>query len=86
LFNSQTPFVLIGLNGGLSAQCVWQSLARDKMLIRRCTNIQGLSDRYIRISLKTAEINRLLASRLIALAQGPETEAGPLKKIQATCG
>jgi threonine-phosphate decarboxylase len=85
LFDSQAPFVLIRLNGGLTAQAVWQSLARDNILIRRCSNVKGLSDRFIRISLKTQEDNRLVASRLIALSQIPETETGPLHELQVAC-
>lgn len=85
LFNGQTPFVLIRLNTGLSDQHVWQNLARDKILIRRCSNIKGLSERYIRISLKTPDENRLLASRLIELSQVPDTETGTLKEFQVAC-
>lgn len=82
LFKSQAPFVLIKMRGGLSANYVWQRLAREKILIRRCTNIQGLSDRFIRISLKTPADNRLLASRLLAIGRGSETEAGGLKRLR----
>ena len=85
LFNSQTPFVLIRLNSGRSDQYVWQNLARDKILIRRCSNINGLNEKFIRISLKTPAENRLLASRLIDLNQVPGTATGTLKELQVAC-
>ena len=85
LFNSQTPFVLIKSNRGLSANYVWQSLARDKLLIRRCSNIKKLSDSFIRISLKSKDKNRLVVSRLIELAQVQDTEAGTLKELRVAC-
>lgn len=85
LFKSQAPFVLIKLRDGLSADYVWQVLARDKILIRRCTNIKGLSDRFIRISLKTHEDNHLLTSRLIALCHAPEMEFGALREPRVAC-
>lgn len=82
LFNSQTPFVLIKLSNGLSAQQVWQDLIREKILIRRCANIKGLSDRYVRISLKTKDKNKLLASRLIDLSQISARGAGIFKELR----
>jgi len=81
LFNSQAPFVLIKLPDGLSANHVWQVLVRDKILVRRCTNIKGLSDRFIRISLKKYEDNRLLVSKLNALLNSPELGVGTLKEL-----
>ena len=82
LFNSQTPFVLIKISGGLSARHVWQHLAREKILIRRCSNIKGLSERYVRISLKTEDKNKLLASRLVDLSQNSAADAGSLKELR----
>lgn len=77
--------VLIKLNGELAAHDVWQRLALEKILIRRCTNIKGLSDRFIRISLKTKENNCLLAARFNALSHGSQLEAGSLKELQVAC-
>jgi threonine-phosphate decarboxylase len=85
LFKSQAPFVLIKLGRGLSANDVWQRLAREKILIRRCTNVQGLSDRFIRISLKSPDDNRLLASSLLAISRGAEKEGGSLKELRVAC-
>ena len=40
------------------------SLAKDRILIRNCGNFEGLSDQYVRISLKGPEINAEVAERL----------------------
>lgn len=85
LFKSRAPFILIKLRGGLSANDAWQRLAQEKILIRRCANIQGLSDRFIRISLKTHDDNRLLASRLLAISSGAEKQAGDLNELRVAC-
>jgi len=85
LFQSQAPFVLIKMRGDMSADDVWQRLARDKILIRRCTNFSGLSDKFIRISLKSPENNRLLAARLLAISHGAEKESGSFKKLRVAC-
>ena len=50
-----------------------------------CSNIKGLSDRFIRISLKTQENNHFLANRLRALSQRPEIETGPLNGLRVAC-
>lgn len=64
LFPGQTPFILIKLPNGLTAFDVRQHLARKMILIRNCENFRGLSDQFIRISLKTPEANRLIAAIL----------------------
>jgi len=64
-----TPFVLIRLPEFLSAGRVSDQLARDKILIRDCTNFHGLSAQFIRISLKTSQENRTLAAKLTAVLQ-----------------
>jgi threonine-phosphate decarboxylase len=84
-FQSQAPFVLLKMRRGLSANYVWQRLAREKILIRRCTNVTGLSDKFIRISLKSPDNNRLLAARLLAITNGAEKEVGSFKKLQVAC-
>ncbi len=67
LFQSCTSFVLCRLSGKHRAETVCAALARERILIRNCSNFQGLSDRFIRISLKTGEINRLLAEKLLKI-------------------
>lgn len=63
-FPSRTSFILMRLGGGLTARTVCDRLARQRILIRDCTNFRGLSDRFIRISLKTGDINRMVLEAL----------------------
>lgn len=67
LFPSSTGFVLARLTAPMTAGIVIDHLLKDRILIRNCANFHGLSDAYIRLSLKTPEANRLLADRLTAL-------------------
>jgi len=64
LFPSRTSFILARLNGDKDAHMIWEQLARKRFLIRNCENFHGLSDRYVRVSLKTADANRQLARDL----------------------
>jgi threonine-phosphate decarboxylase len=64
LFPSTTNFILARLPAGFDADRVSARLAQDKILVRNCQNFKGLSDRFIRISLKTSEANNLLAEKL----------------------
>jgi threonine-phosphate decarboxylase len=80
LFPSATSFVLIKLPPILSADRVCNQLAREKILIRNCTNFYGLSDQFIRISLKSREKNRMLAEKLLAILQMPTTRSQRLEK------
>jgi len=68
VFPSPTSFFLVRLPEGLSAAMVWTALAQERILIRDCSNFQGLSDRFIRISPKTPDANRRVAERLADLA------------------
>lgn len=68
VFPSPTSFFLVRLPEGLSAATVWTDLAQERILIRDCSNFQGLSDRFIRISPKTPDANRRVAERLADLA------------------
>ncbi len=60
LFPAAASFVLAGLTHHSAGQ-VCEALLKDRILIRDCTNFKGLSDRYIRLSLKTSESNQVLA-------------------------
>ena len=66
LFPSTTCFILARLYGNLTADDLGMHLAQDRILIRNCSNFSGLSDRFIRFSLKTGEINRMFAKKLLA--------------------
>jgi threonine-phosphate decarboxylase len=64
-FPSVTSFTLMHLPEALDAKAVWEHMARNRILIRNCSNFEGLSDRYIRISLKSEKENRKAADLLI---------------------
>jgi len=66
LFPSTTSFILARLYGNLTADGLGSHLAQDRILIRNCSNFRGLSDRFVRFSLKTSEINRMFAKKLLA--------------------
>jgi threonine-phosphate decarboxylase len=57
---ASTYFILAELEN-LTAPEFCNRVGNDKILIRDCTNFKGLSDRFVRFSLKTREINQLLA-------------------------
>ncbi len=78
LIPGATPFVLIRLPDSISAGRVCAQIARDKILIRDCTNFHGLSDQFIRISLKTRQENRTLAEKLLSVV--------PTSKIRRQSG
>ena len=78
VFPSQTPFLLIKLLRNRDAQQICDVLCKEKILIRNCGNFIGLSDRFIRISLKSSDENRRISERLISVcrkaANLPENE------------
>jgi threonine-phosphate decarboxylase len=63
LFPSTTSFILAKLDR-LTAEAVSRHLLSFRILIRDCGNFQGLSSQFIRISLKTRDINQILTARL----------------------
>lgn len=71
LYPSSVPYFLVRMPPWISADAVCACLANDKILIRNCSNFTGLSDRFIRISLKAPETNRMLAEKLITLMESP---------------
>ena len=64
LFPSPAPFFLIKISEGLTASQLCAALSKDRILIRNCENFHGLSERYVRISLKSPEINARVAQKL----------------------
>ncbi|MEE4357695.1 MAG: threonine-phosphate decarboxylase [Desulfococcaceae bacterium] len=68
LFPGCTSFILAELKGRHNSGQICAALAAEKILIRNCANFRGLSDRFIRISLKTEESNRMLLEKLSAFA------------------
>ncbi len=68
LFDSTTSFMLAKLVNGHSAEEICQALLDERILIRNCSNFEGLSNRFIRISLKNSETNLMLANKLLNLS------------------
>jgi len=68
LFPSTTGYLLVRLPGTLTASDVKQCLLEQKILIRDCSNFAGLSNRYIRFSLKNDTVDRMVAETLVKLA------------------
>ena len=57
-FPSQTSFILLQFGGARRGTTFCEALGRRRILIRDCANFHGLSDRYIRVSLKSEAENR----------------------------
>lgn len=73
IYPSITTFLLIKLPAVLRAEQVCNIFSRKKILLRNCANFHGLSDRFIRISLKHTPLNRRVAKELQALFGDPES-------------
>ena len=78
VFPSVTSFVLVRLNRGSTAETVVEYLYRKRLLIRNCSNFNGLSDKFIRISLKTTEANRMTVQLIQELFEQKERAGNPL--------
>jgi threonine-phosphate decarboxylase len=63
-FPSSVHFVLFKSKGDLSAPELFRRMSEHKILIRDCTNFHGLSNRFVRIALKTPEDNKKCADML----------------------
>lgn len=69
LFPSTTNFVMAQLPDGLGAEDVINRLSRNKIMLRNCSNFNGLSSQFIRVSLKTADVNNMLVAKLAKIAR-----------------
>jgi len=69
-YPSSTGFIIARLMNGLTASYVCRELIQSRILIRNCSNFIGLSEQYIRISLKTSEINYVLGEKLNEITGG----------------
>ncbi len=65
IFDSNTCFILAELKNKIKSEKICDFLADKKILIRDCTNFNGLSDNFIRFSLKTEKENSQLADCLM---------------------
>jgi threonine-phosphate decarboxylase len=67
LFSSTTSFMLAKSVNRHTADAICQTLLHERILIRNCSNFKGLSNRFIRISLKNSETNLILVEKLLNL-------------------
>lgn len=70
VFPSTTTFILVKLPKHFPAPKICDIFSRRKILLRNCANFHGLSDRFIRISVKEPETNRLVAHKLLSICTG----------------
>lgn len=68
-FPSATSFMLMRLPEGLGASRAWRYMADRRILIRDCSNFRGLSEAFIRISLKGETENRRVTNLLVQLCR-----------------
>jgi threonine-phosphate decarboxylase len=68
LFASTTSFMLAKLVNRHTADAICQALLDERILIRNCSNFEGLSNYFIRISLKNKETNLMLIEKLLNLS------------------
>jgi len=59
-YPSDTSFMLARLAGMHTAEGICSALAQRQILIRNCSNFEGLSERYLRVSLKGGANNQRL--------------------------
>ncbi len=59
VYESPASFILVKLPEHVSSATVKEKIAQKRILIRDCSNFIGLSDRFIRVSVKTEKTNQL---------------------------
>ncbi len=67
VYPSNTSYFLIELPPYLNANEVCARLARQRILIRNCSNFYGLTDQFVRLAMHLPEMNRRVAEKLIEL-------------------
>lgn len=70
-YPSATSFMLMRLPKGMGAATLWRHMAEQRILIRDCSNFGGLSEAFIRISIKTAAENRRATDLLVRFCSDP---------------
>jgi threonine-phosphate decarboxylase len=66
-YPSQTSYFLIRLPEAMTAAVVCARFARERILVRDCSNFFGLSERFIRVAIHQKEENDKIAAMLTAL-------------------
>ena len=64
-FPTDSNFFLIEIKEKFTSTKLFELLARKGIIIRDCSNIRGLDNRYIRVAIKTREENDLLIEELL---------------------
>jgi threonine-phosphate decarboxylase len=75
VFPSTTVFLLAKLPDHLTSDTAYEHLLKDRILVRNCSNFKGLSEKFMRVSLKTHEMNRMVADKLGDLISGSDRHA-----------
>ncbi len=57
-------FVLAELSGGWTSENLYSEILKSRILIRDCSNFTGLSNNYVRFSLKDSKTNDMLISAI----------------------
>ena len=70
IYPSTTSFFLIKLPTDITAADICRHFAQKRILLRDCSNFRGLSNRFIRISLKSSAINQQVAGMLLEYLEG----------------
>jgi threonine-phosphate decarboxylase len=63
-FDSAAYFILARLENGMKSGEFCRRIGRHRILIRDCSNFLGLSDQYVRFSLKERPVNQRLAEAI----------------------
>ena len=83
VFESHANYLLVKLKAGHSAEKLYRSLLKEKIVIRRCTNYQGLGDDYFRVAVKTRTENlRLIESLHRVLNPAPKNTKKKLARAR----
>jgi threonine-phosphate decarboxylase len=62
LFPSETSFILAKLTSDIKSDDLCRYVGDQKILIRDCSNFDGLSGKFVRFSLKTQDLNKRLVN------------------------
>ncbi|MBF0377143.1 MAG: aminotransferase class I/II-fold pyridoxal phosphate-dependent enzyme [Desulfamplus sp.] len=64
-YPSKSYFILAKLMGKINSDELCRKVGENKILIRNCSNFKGLSDRFVRFSLRDRETNLKLAKIIV---------------------
>lgn len=67
LYDSAAYFILARLTNGMDSAAFCSQVGKAKLLIRDCANFKGLSNQFVRFSLKERSINLKLAGQIKAV-------------------